>query len=114
MIFQCYNTQKPLIGLLQDYDHYWKEYPSGRIIDFHYTYPCGHFNPKHGEPGDTLIWYPKSKDLRVVRDTEDNYPALCYRPKFGSKTSSKFCHNYVVTICNCSSSQGPLLRIPII
>jgi hypothetical protein len=41
------------INAFKDFDGLWKEFPSGRVIDFS-MFPD--FNPAWGRHGDTLIW----------------------------------------------------------
>ena len=71
------------INAFKDYDGLWKEYPSGRLVEFWKYFPD--FDPAWGHHGDTLIWLSRWNSLRVVRDTEDDHRALCYREKLGGK-----------------------------
>ena len=41
------------------------------------------FNCYDGQPGDTLIWYPRENKLEVA-DRFKKYPALCMAPKLDS------------------------------
>jgi hypothetical protein len=58
-------------------DGLWRQYPDGRIINFHH-FP--HFDALDGHEGDTLNWDPEDNKLRVS-DKDDKFPVICYRPK---------------------------------
>ncbi len=74
------------INAFKDYDGLWKEFPSGKVIEFWHYFPD--FVPAWGHHGDTLIWLSRWNSLRVVRDTQDDHNALCYREKLGGKPDS--------------------------
>lgn len=64
------------VNAIKAKDGVWREYPSGRPVDFHH-FP--RFDPQSGEPGDTLTWYP-SDHLRIA-DKNAKYTPLFYQPK---------------------------------
>jgi hypothetical protein len=58
-------------------DGLWREYPGGRIVNFHH-FP--HFDALEGREGDTLHWHPEHNQLRIS-DKHDKFHVICYRPK---------------------------------
>lgn len=69
------------INAFKDYDGYWKEFPSGRIIDFS---AYRDFVLSWGKQGDTLVWMSRWNSLRVVRQHEHHYKGICYRERIGA------------------------------
>ena len=58
-------------------DGEWREYPSGKLIDFHH-FPG--FDPEKGSVGDTLAWNIHENDLVILGGDVAKFKALCSRP----------------------------------
>jgi hypothetical protein len=83
-----FNNKAFRINAFKDLDGLWKEFPSGRLINFSKYYPD--FVPSWGHHGDTLIWLSRWNSLRVVRDIQDVHHGICFREKLGGILNNTF------------------------
>lgn len=65
------------VNAVKSWDGLWREFPNGRLVNFHH-FP--QFEAFMGKEGDTLIWDSSLNEL-AISDRNVQYKVICYRPK---------------------------------